>query len=96
MPTIVHTLVSPISTCHSAPDIALPSPPACRLPDEPADAGRRRVLPDALPLAAIPPALDVLRLPFFTRPPSFDGKSSGFGTGDAGALVACPCPLCGK
>ena len=74
-----------MSTCHRAPEDAPESLPVCRLPEEPAEAGRRRVLDEAL-LLDKPPALDEPRFPFLTRPPSFEGNSVGFGTGDVGSL----------
>ncbi len=91
MPTIVQTLVSPISTCQSAPDDAPASLPEPRLlpePAEPADVGRLRPFWDTdldiddkvLPLEDPDP-----RLPFLTRPPSLDGNSVG--SGDVGALL---------
>lgn len=72
VPTIVQTLVSPISTCHSAPDDAPESLDEPRRPDEaePADVGRRRPLGPGF--LTIPPALEVDRLPFLTRPPSLE------------------------
>ena len=88
MPTIVHTLVSPMSTCHSAPDAAACSLPVdpCRLDDaaEPAEFWRRRPFAECV-FTTPPPVLDVERFPRFTRPPSFDGKSDG--SGDVGALL---------
>ena len=90
MPTIVHTLVSPMSTCQSAPEDAPDSPPEPRLlpdPAEPADVGRLRPFWDTgfdmdrlLPLDDPDP-----RLLFFTRPPSLVGNSDG--SGDVGALL---------
>jgi len=83
---MVQTLVSPISTCQRAPEEAPDSLPVCRLPAEPADVGRLRGF-EAL-LFDKPPALDEPRFGFLTRPPSLDGNSKGFGTGDAGSLRA--------
>ena len=87
MPTIVQTLVSPMSTCHSAPDDAPDSLPEPRLlpePAEPADVGRRR--PFCETGLDKPPPLDEPepRLLFLTRPPSFEGNSDG--SGDVGTL----------
>ena len=91
MPTIVHTLVSPMSTCHSAPDDADESLLEPRRLDEidplaePALVGRRRPFCDTgfdrLPLLDEPEP----RLPFLTRPPSLDGNSDG--SGDVGTLL---------
>ena len=85
---MVHTLVSPMSTCQSAPDDAPDSLPEPRLlpePAEPADVGRRRPFCDMgfdrLPLLDEPEP----RLPFFTLPPSFDGNSAR--SGDVGTLL---------
>ena len=86
VPTMVHTLVSPMSTCQRAPEEAPESLPVCRLPAEPAEVGRRRGF-EAL-LFDKPPALDEPRFGFLTRPPSLEGNSMGFGIGDASSLRA--------
>ena len=89
---MVQTLVSPISTCHNAPDEAEESLLELRLlepvepVDEPAEVGLLRPLCEAGLLS--PPPLDEPRLPFFTLPPSFDGKSVG--SGEVGTLLALP------
>lgn len=72
VPTIVHTLVSPMSTCQSAPEDAPVSLDEPRRPDdaEPAELGLRR--PFGPVFLAMPPPLDVERFCFLTRPPSFD------------------------
>lgn len=93
VPTIVHTLVSPMSTCHSAPDDAPESWEEPRRPDdaEPAEFGRRR--PFGPVFLVIPPLpLEVDRFCFFTRPPSLDKKSAEVGDGDPGALSTGPGP----
>lgn len=89
VPTIVHTLVSPMSTCHNEPEEAPDSlPDPLRLDEtDPAELGRRRPFGTFL---VTPPALEVERF-FFTRPPSFERKSEAE-VGDAGALSALPCP----
>lgn len=78
-----------MSTCQSAPEDAPASLPEPRRPlDEPADpadVGRLRPFCETgferlLPLDEPEP-----RLPFLTRPPSFDGNSDG--SGDVGALL---------
>ena len=80
---MVQTLVSPISTCHKAPDDADESLLEPRLlevtepPAEPAEVGLRRPFCEAGFVR--PPALDEPRLPFLTLPPSFEGKSAGIG-----------------
>jgi hypothetical protein len=83
VPTIVQTLVSPMSTCHSAPEdapVSLVDPR--RVEDEdPAELGRRRPL--VLTGFGMPPALDVARF-FLTRPPSL--VRSVADVGEAGAL----------
>jgi len=90
VPTIVHTLVSPMSTCHNAPDEAPVSLEDPRRPEgvEPADVGRR--LPLETGFFDIPPALDVDRFPFFTFPPSFEKSLDD--DGEAGSLIAPPLP----
>lgn len=82
VPTIVHTLVSPISTCQSEPDDAPPSLDEPRLLDEtePAELGLRRPLPTPFEIAL---ALDADRF-FFTRPPSLERNSDT--DGEVGAL----------
>lgn len=89
VPTIVQTLVSPISTCQRAPDAAPASLDEPRRPDviDPAELGRLRPLGAAF--FVTPPALDVARF-FLTRPPSLDKKSDIADEGDAGALSTCP------
>lgn len=84
---MVHTLVLPMSTCQSALEDVPESLPVCRLPAEPAEVGRLRGLEEA-PLFDKPPALEEPRFGFLTLPPSLDGNSIGFGTGDAGSLRA--------
>ena len=94
MPTIVHTLASPISTCHSAPDDAPYSlDDDARRPDDeadPAEFGRRRPFCPTT-LLDIPPALDDDRLVFLTRPPSLLRKSD-IAVGEEGALSGPVCP----
>lgn len=88
VPTIVQTLVSPISTCQRAPDDAPASVEDPRRPEDadPAEVGRRRPFG---PGFLITPALDVERFAFFTRPPSFEKSFDE--DGDAGSLaVVCP------
>ena len=83
VPTIVHTLVSPISTCHRAPDDAPVSLEEPRLLEtDPAELGRRRAF--EVTFLAGPPALDV-DLFFLTRPPSWERKSET-PEGESGAL----------
>jgi hypothetical protein len=86
---MVHTLVSPMSTCQSAPEEMPPSLPDPRLEvvEEPAEPGRLRALEPGF--FDIWPALDVERF-FLTRPPSLLRKSSVGSVGDAGALLASP------
>jgi len=91
VPTMVHTLVSPISTCHRAPDDAPESWEEPRRPDDadPAELGRRRPLVTGF--LEIPPLpLEVDRFCFFTRPPSLVKKSGEVGDGDAGTLSPVP------
>ena len=85
---MVQTLVSPMSTCQSAPEDAPDSLPEPRLlpdPADPADVGRLRPFCETgferLPLLEDPDP----RLLFFTRPPSLDGNSDG--SGDVGTLL---------
>lgn len=86
VPTIVQTLVSPISTCQRAPEDAPASlEEPLRLETDPAELGLRRPLGPTF--LAMPPALEVDRF-FLTRPPSFDKKSDA--DGDAGALSTDP------
>ena len=91
---MVQTLVSPMSTCHKAPDDAEESLLEPRLLDEieplaePAEVGRLRPFCEAGLLR--PPALDEPRLPFLTFPPSLEGNSVG--TGELGALPEPPLP----
>ena len=83
MPTIVHTLVSPMSTCQRAPDEAPASLDEPRREEtDPAELGLRLPLPTGL---LMPPALEVERFFFMTRPPSLDGRNSE-PEGDAGSL----------
>jgi hypothetical protein len=83
---MVQTLVSPISTCQSAPE---EGPPSLEVPrreeTDPAELGLRLFLATVL---TIPPALEVERFFFMTRPPSFEGKSEA--AGEAGALSVFP------
>lgn len=90
VPTIVHTLVSPMSTCQRAPEDADESFAEPRRPEpaEPAEVGRR--LPFWEAGFEMPPVLDDPRLAFFTRPPSFDGNSVA--SGDVGVLLMLPDP----
>jgi hypothetical protein len=89
---MVHTLVSPISTCHSAPEDTPESldDPRRLEPIEAAEFCRRRPFTGAA--FDMAPALELERF-FFTRPPSFDGKSDAADVGEPGALstsVCCP------
>jgi len=79
-----------MSTCQRAPDDAPASLDEPRLPEEadPADVGRRRPLGPGF--LVMPPALEVERLPFFTRPPSFEKSLDE--DGEAGSLAAVPLP----
>ena len=76
---MVHTLVSPMSTCQRAPDDAPKT-----LPAELAEVECLRGLDEA-PLFDKPPALEEY-FDFLTLPPSLDGNSKVFRTGDAGSL----------
>ena len=84
MPTIVHTLVSPMSTCQRAPE-----PPKGSLVEprrvefvEPAELGRRLFFPT---FRVVVPALEVDRF-FLTLPPSLDPGINSAEEGDSGAL----------
>jgi hypothetical protein len=89
VPTIVHTLVSPMSTCHRAPEEAFPSLEEPRRLEgaDPAELGLRR--PFGPTFLGIPPALEVERF-FLTRPPSLERRSED--EGDAGSLPALAFP----
>ena len=81
-----------MSTCHSAPEHADESLPDPRLlePAEPADLGLRLPFCELAFEILLAPPLEEPRFGFFTRPPSFDGKSPG--SGDVGALLLLPAP----
>ena len=75
-----------MSTCQSAPDAAPESVEDPRREEtEPAELGLRLPLPTGL---LMPPALEVERFFFITRPPSLEGRNSE--EGDAGALSTFP------
>jgi hypothetical protein len=80
-----------MSTCHKAPDDAPDSLEDPRRLEDPDSAEFRRRRPLGPTFLLIPPVLDVARLGFLTRPPSFERRSDAE-VGDAGALSAVPCP----